>query len=69
MNAAVVIGIIALLIVIIGGAPLSATAPSWMRADGLLPLRRRFHAAGDGSWRPSAGRAEGWRSSSAAPAS
>lgn len=48
MNGAVLVGIVALLAVIIAGAVLSATAPRWVRADRLLPLRRRLYVAGDG---------------------
>jgi hypothetical protein len=48
VNGAVLLGVVALAAVVVCGGVLSATAPRWVRADRLLPLRRRLHVAGDG---------------------
>lgn len=48
MNAAVLVGIVALLLVAGVGGVLVVTAPSWARPDRLAAPRRRLSVAGDG---------------------
>lgn len=48
MNAAVLVGIVALLAVVVAGGALAGTAPRWAQPGRMAPLRRRLSVAGDG---------------------